>query len=273
MRGLILPRLCKNIKGTNEEKVAKYLEKLAAARALLRSSRIDTEHKAYAPLGHPDVDTALGGGLLTGGLHEIFAATPGASAAAGGFAAALTLRTAPRARKLLWIRQDFSALEHGEISGSGLVEIGLDPRRLLMLRAANAADALRAAADALSCAALGAAVIEIIGAPKILDLVASRKLVLAAQMRGVSAFLLRLGGEPQPSAAQTRWIVKSAPSENNDDWGHPRFDVTLARNRHGQTGHWDMEWDCDNGFFCAPQKRAAHSGAVVSAPANRSAAA
>jgi protein ImuA len=255
------------------QEVADFREKLAVARALLHPPPLDLGRERRAALGHPEADAALCGGLLTGALHEVFAADSIASAAASGFAIALTLRSASRERELLWIRQDFSALEYGEISGSGFLEMGLDPRRLLMLRTANAVDALRAAADALACKALGAVIVEVIGMPKILDLVASRKLTLAAQAKGVMALLLRFNAAPRASSAETRWLVKSAISEDSDEWGAPRFDVTLARNRHGQTGHWDMEWDCDDGIFRAPQKRAAYSGAVVSAPADRPAAA
>ena len=44
-----------------------------------------------------------------------------------------------------------------------------------------------------------------------LDLVASRRLVLAAEESGVTALLLREGADPEPSAALTRWQVGSAP--------------------------------------------------------------
>lgn len=252
--------------------MTEFRGKLAAARALIKPTSLQMGREKRVVLGHPGVDSALPKGLPVGALHEVFAADPQSAASASGFATALTLR-AERTKKILWIRQDFSALEHGEMSGSGLLELGFDPRRLVMLRAANAADALRAATDALACAALGATIIEVIGTPKILDLVASRKLTLAAQTKGVMALLLRFNAAPQASSAETRWLVKSAISEDSDEWGAPRFDVTLARNRHGQTGHWDMEWDCDDGIFRTPQKRAAYSGAVVSAPADRPAAA
>ena len=75
---------------------------------------------------------------------------------------------------------------------------------------ADAADALRAANDALSCAALGAVVIEIPGRPKILDLMASRRLTLACAQKTVTAFLLRFNAEPEASTAETRWLVRAA---------------------------------------------------------------
>ena len=51
---------------------------------------------------------------------------------------------------------------------------------------------MRTAADALACDALGAVVLEVWGEARQLDLVASRKLTLAAQASGVTALLLRM---------------------------------------------------------------------------------
>ncbi len=240
--------------------------KLASARQLL--TPILGGEGTRIPMGHPDADRTLRGGLLRGALHEIFAA----DASAIGFTAGLARRTAGL-KRLLWIVQDFSALEQGALASTGLAEFGLDPGRVLMLCAANATDALRAGADALSCGALGAVVLEIPGNPKILDLVASRRLVLGAQAKGVTVFLLRPMAEAEPSAAETRWRVRAAPSQDIDDWGAPNFDAELTRNRHGETGRWVMEWCCDDAVFERPGDRAAHPGAVVSPPADRPAAA
>jgi protein ImuA len=216
------------------------------------------------PLGHDGADKALRGGLMRGALHEVFAA----DASGFGFAAALARRAAGT-KRLLWIVQDYSALEHGQICATGLAEFGIDPASVLAMRAANATDALRAGADALSCSALGAAIVEIPGNPKILDLVASRRMVLGAQAKGVTAILLRSEAQVEPSAAQTRWLVRSARSAGGDDWGYPRFDAELVRNRAGEIGRWMMEWCCDDGAFRDPFEQAAHPGAVVSASCDR----
>ncbi len=216
------------------------------------------------PLGHDAADLCLKGGLRHGVLHEVFSVL-GHEAAATGFIAGLALLVTAT-KHSLWIRQDFSGHEFGEISPTGLLELGFDPGRMLLLSVANASDALRAAHDALSCAALGAVVIEIPGNPKILDLVASRRLTLAATQNSVTAFLLRLSAQPDSSTAETRWLVRGAPSQTqNEDWGYPTFEVDLIRNRHGKTGHWFMEWNCDGRIF---QNAATDHGAMVSAAAN-----
>jgi len=232
---------------------------------LLESLRIAEAEPAHPrmPLGHHGADACLKGGLLMGALHEIFAAETGSEGAASGFAAGLAARVAQK-RKLLWIRQDYSSLEFGELSATGLLELGLAPQRVLLLRMPDVTSALRAAGDALSCAALGAVIIEIPGAQKKLDLVTSRRLTLAASRKGVSAFLLRFAAEPDASSAETRWAIAPARSSaKEDDWGFARFDARLTRNRHGATGHWIMEWNSDEQSF-GQSFGAAHSGAVVS---------
>ena len=149
-------------------------------------------------------------------------------------------------------RQDFSALEFGEIAATGLLELGIDPSRFLVLRVAHAEDALRAASDALTCAALGAVVIEVVGEHKVLDLKSSRRLTLGAAETNVTAFLLRFNAVPDTSSAETRWMIRAARSnEQDENWGMPRFEAELVRNRHGRTGHWVMEWNCDDAIFRA----------------------
>jgi protein ImuA len=219
----------------------------------------ETARHGRAVLGHAAADAVLGGGLVRGALHEVFAGDAGHAVSACGFAAVVARRMS-EAKHLLWIRQDFAASEHGAVSPSGLLELGQDPAKLIELRVSSPADALRAGCDALSCKGLGAVVIEVVGNPKVLDLVASRRLTLAADRSGVSAILLREGAALAPSSAETRWVVRTAPSRRADDWGSPCFDASLVRHRHGQSGQWLMEWSCDDGIF-----HAASSGAVVPA--------
>ena len=141
--------------------------------------------RSAVALGHAEADAMLRGGLALAAMHEVFAEGR-QSAAATGFIAGLAGRVAPR-RPLVWVRQDFSEIESGALSMSGLVELGLDPRLLVTVRAADVETALRTTADALACDALGAVVLEVWGEARQFDLVASRKLTLAAQASGVTA--------------------------------------------------------------------------------------
>jgi protein ImuA len=210
-------------------------------------------------LGHRGADAMLRGGLALAAVHEVFAEGH-QGAAATGFIAAIAGRMAPR-KPLVWVRQDFAEIESGALSPNGLVELGLDPRLIVTVRAADVEAALRTTADALACDALGAVVLETFGEARQLDLVASRKLTLAAQSSGVTALLLRVGASPAPSTAETRWIVRAAhsppaspsmPAAPWSAWGAPVFDAQLVRNRHGPVGRWIMEWKCDECQFSEP---------------------
>src|SRR5215216_5168326 len=227
-----------------------------------RIERIETHGDAHGlnkvALGHAAADATLCGGLAVAAVHEVFAEGH-QSAAATGFIAGLAGRVSPR-RPLVWVRQDFSEIESGALSLSGLCELGLDPRLLVTVRAPDTDAALRTAAVAL----------EVWGQARQLDLVASRKLTLAAQASGVTALLLRMAAEPRPSTAETRWIVRAAhspPSAPWSAWGAPVFDAQLVRNRHGPVGRWIMEWKCDECLFSEP---AAYPQPVAAAPAHRS---
>jgi protein ImuA len=244
--------------------------------AALRGSieRIEAHGETYSPrrvaLGHADADATLQGGLALGATHEVFADAGRQSAAATGFVAGLAGRATAR-RPLVWIRQDFTEIESGAVSMSGLAELGLDPRLLVTVRAADVEVALRTAADALACDAVGVVVLEVWGEARQLDLVASRKLTLAAQASGVTGLLLRMAAEPQPSTAETRWIVRAAHSPPAAQapcgaWGAPLLDAQLVRNRHGPVGRWIMEWKCDECLF---EKPAAYPQPVATASAHR----
>src|SRR5580658_1276064 len=197
-------------------------------------THVETLADATAPgrvrLGHADADAAMQGGLAKGAVHEVFAEGRHSAAATGfisGLAGRLGLAGRVSARRpLLWVRQDFTEIESGAVSMSGLAELGLDPRLLVTVRAADVDTALRTAADALACDALGVVVLEVWGEARQLDLVASRKLTLAAQASGVTGLVLRVAAEPQPSTAETRWIVRAAHSPPGalwSAWGAPVF--------------------------------------------------
>src|SRR5580692_5876728 len=234
--------------------------------------RLESPSEAHAlnrvALGHAGADAMLRGGLAVGAVHEVFSEGRQSGAATGlvaGFAGRLSAR-----RPLVWVRQDFCDIESGALSMRGLGELGLDPRSLVSVRAADVDTALRSAADALACEAVGAVVLEVWGEARQLDLVASRKLTLAAQASGATGLVLRMAAEPRASTAETRWIVRAAhsppASSPSSAWGSPLFEAQLVRNRHGPTGRWIMEWKCDECLFGSP---AAYPQPVAAAPAYR----
>jgi protein ImuA len=241
-------------------------EKLADLRHFLSRYGLPPGRPAV-PLGVTEVDAVLGGGLRPGAQHEIFAQDWGAS----GFTACLAIRAMGK-KPLFWIRTDYAAMEYGALSATGFLELGGDPEKLLLLRAANNEDALSAAADILACSHMGAVVLELEGEARVLDLAASRRLGLIAEESGVTLFVLREGAEARPSVATTRWQVRSLNARpEDDDWGSPRYLAKLTRHRLGGPGEWIMEWNPQDGSF---REEAAHIGAVAAAsfdrPANAS---
>jgi protein ImuA len=216
------------------------------------------------PLGHAEADAVLQGGLALGALHEVFAEGRQA-AAATGFVAGVARRLADNSF-LLWVRTDFAGRENGELAMAGFAELGLDPRRIVVVRAHDAESALRASVDALGCNALGAVITELWGETRAFDLVASRKLSLAAMQSGVTALMLRIAAAPQASTAETRWVVRAAHSPPIEGWGAPVLETSLIRNRHGPNGRWIMEWNCDACRFREPQT---HTRPLAAAAADR----
>jgi protein ImuA len=190
-------------------------------------------------------------------------------------------------RAALWVRQAFLDREFGAPSPAGLMELGLDPGRITLVSAADAAAVLQAGLEGARCAALGAVVVELWGEPAALDLTANRRLALAARASGVSVLMPRVAARPRPSAAETRWEVRSAPSRAlpANAPGNPAFDITLLRSRIGLEGRrYHLEWDRDARTLVAYAPAAGHpasdapvrpaggpplSGAVVALPVDR----
>jgi len=166
------------------------------------------------PLGVAAIDRALpGGGLARGALHEIFgtAGDEEDGALAAAFAAGMLARlAAPADTIVLW------CLARPDLYGPGLAAHGLDPARLVLVRAPRDAEILWAMEEGLRSRGVAAVVGEVGTLPD----VASRRLQLAAERFGVTALLLRRwfnGGQAArernlPNAAATRWRIATLPS-------------------------------------------------------------
>ncbi|WP_244877910.1 ImuA family protein [Croceibacterium atlanticum] len=225
--------------------------------------------RSSAPLGYAGLDAAIGGGLARGRLHEVFARELADNSSAAGFAAMLACLASQEGAPLFWLREERAARRQGLLHAPGLTEIGIDPRRMVLIMLPDPVALLRAAVDVVRCASIGAVVIELWRRPRALDLTASRRLALAAEASGVTPLLLRIEAEPGPSAAQTRWSVSAAPSValEAEAPGRPAFNVKLLRQRgRPDGGCWHLEWDRDRACF----GDATLSGAVVSTTPGRS---
>lgn len=219
----------------------------------LRAVGAAAEASAMAPTGHAGIDSALGGGLMRGRVHEVFAAEADDAGCAAGFVAGLALRLGVGSGgTLVWLREAQAEKQGGRLHAPGLVEIGLDPARVIIGVMPDPLAVLRAAADVVRCPEVGVAVIELWRSPRLLDLTASRRLALAAEISGVTVIALRIAAAPAPSAAQTRWQVSAAPSlpmEANAP-GYPAWRIELLRQRGRPSGgDWRVEWNREQACF------------------------
>jgi protein ImuA len=223
------------------------------------------------PFGVAAIDRALpGGGLARGALHEILGA--GGDEEDGALAAAFAARILGRlttpptspSQSLTRPGPSLSPLRGGEgrgevgvilwcqcrpdLYGPGLAVHGLDPGRVVLVRASRDAEILWAMEEGLRAPGIAAVIGEIGSLP----MVASRRLQLAAEHSGITAFLLRRwreGGQAAreralPNAAVTRWRIAALPSlptRGEPGVGNPRWRVELLRCRGGEPASWEME--------------------------------
>lgn len=220
------------------------------------------------PLGIAALDGRLGGGLALSALHEIRVETTRSGGAATGFAVALLALIGARdPRPVLWVEEETALAEAGFPFGPGLAQFGLDPGRLVIVRARRAAEALWAVEEGLRCSGLAATVGVTRGAPHALDLTGSRRLALRAREHRVTGLMVRLASDPEPGAAVTRWLIEPRPSGVMDGFaagvGRPAFRAVLEKNRHGPTGQFDLEWDHAKACFAPAGAAGAGAGAAV----------
>ncbi len=201
-----------------------------------------------------------------GCLHEVYAA-PDDWAAAIAFALTMLGDVKEEAKAgaqegaVLVIR---SAKRHlpAFLYGEGLIALGIAPDRLLFAQAKDTLELLRASVDATRCRGISIVLLETWGPCPEWNLTASRRFSLAAERSGVTVLVMRGDAQEQPSSAQTRWRVTSAPSTAlaANAPGLPAIDVELLRQRGGPAGmRWRLEWDMTHEHF----REAALSGTVV----------
>lgn len=194
------------------------------------------EAGALALDGGGALDRALPwGGLARGGVHEIAAVEPGAGI---GFSAALAARAAGPSKggtggTIFWITTRLGEIETGLPYPPGLAALGLDPARLIHVRARNNAEALWATEETLRSAKPAAVLVE----ADAVNLVAGRRLQLAAEAGGGLGFLLRSAKRQDASGALSRWQV--APSAATEGGWH----IELAARGGAPTAWTSVEWD------------------------------
>jgi protein ImuA len=189
-------------------------------------------------------------------LHEILGAggdeEDGALAAA--FAAGILGRlTVSGDGMVLW------CLPRPDLYGPGLAAHGLDPGRVVLVSTPRDTEILWAMEEGLRAPGI----VAVVGEVGTLTATASRRLQLAAEHSGITAFLLRRwrhGGQAAreralPNAAVTRWRITAMPSQpppipspargGGLVWGpgvgRLRWRIELLRCRGGEPACWEME--------------------------------
>ena len=161
--------------------------------------------------------------MVLGRLHEV------AGDAADGFAIALA---AQLPGPVIWIGPARSV---GSLAPTGLQKF-IDPARLLLVAAATRAEILWAAEEALRRPGASCVIFELERGP---DLRESRRLQIAAE-QGSGLGLALISGQPQASAAQTRWICE-ASEDGSWLW-------RLVKDKGGKTGAWWVDYrESDDG--------------------------
>lgn len=211
-------------------------------------------------LGCPGMDALLPDGLETRSLHEIKSAPRGRGASAGDWAASLGFalrlaalrldgaRQAGRPSYLLWCWTRPMAFELGRLSGRGLVQLGLDPARVLIVETAREAEALMALEEGMKSGALALAM----GVFQSAGLNAARRLSLAAGERQTPCLIVTHPAREPAAGCATRWRIAPEPSAPHPfdarAPGRPRFSASLERCRaHPQSAGLPplvLEW-CD----------------------------
>ncbi len=194
-------------------------------------------------------------------LTEISPAAPADALAALGFALAW-LKAADAGELIVISAPEFANAELGAAYAPGFLQFGLDLERLLWVRARTQKDALWSIEQSLRTPHTIALCLITPGA-KPLSLVATRRLLLAAETHATRCVLLRLD-QAGASAAWTRWSVRGASSQGVDrELGPPRFAVRVTRNRAGATGqNWLLEWNAHEHAFAERALDGAVAGAV-----------
>lgn len=228
--------------------------------------------------GLPEMDSHLpGGGLRLDGIHEIMPTDFTARAAAFGFLIALLGRLSRQQAGTI-VLCDFQPPTPDRLTlyGPGLMALGLDPGRLIHIRARREVDFFWALEEALSCAH-PLAVVGVTGVTGRYDFTESKRLKLRAHRQGKPLFLLRAGREEGATACATRWRVTSLPGQGTRRRGfflpgldRPGWRLSLTRASGTSPQAWAVRWDHETlRFHLAAPVAARAPGATGPGPEGR----
>lgn len=203
-------------------------------RALEAAGGTGGERTGRVATGWREVDASLGGGLLTGAVHEWVGQETDELAGRGRNRAiqhplGLLMHLMRQAMSVgngwgMWVGRGCLAYPHGLVNEQQVLS------RLLWVEPADVAGRLWAIDLAARCEGMAVVVADGTG----LDMAGTRRLQLAAEAGGTLLLLARPWPERQVlSAATTRWVVRPAVSPT--DWA--RWEIELWRCKGSQRGN------------------------------------
>lgn len=202
---------------------------------IVRIEGINARHPTV-PFGLDEIDRALpGGGIASGALHELAGSPELADdASATIFLAAILARMEG---SIFW------CLQWRDLFAPALHHVGLNADRVIHVEAGSDKNVLLAMEECLRHEGVGG----VVGEVRKYSTTASKRLALAAEGSGVTAFVFRRGCAAniiaEGTAAVTRWRISAAASEALDipSLGRPRWQVALERVRGGEPRSWIVE--------------------------------
>ncbi|WP_219909586.1 ImuA family protein [Flavobacterium magnum] len=172
----------------------------------------------------------------TGAIHEFISYEPVEAASTSGFISALAGSFMKPGSLCLWIAKEKM------IFPPALKQFGIEPDRMIFIKVLKPKDTLWTIEEALKCEALTA----VIGEVKELGFTESRRLQLAVEQSGVTAFIHRFRPFAENATACTaRWKITplaSSPEEGLPGLGHSCWDVQLLKVRNGSPHSWPVTW-------------------------------
>jgi protein ImuA len=209
-----------------------------------------TRRRSALPFGHCDLDRQLPGkGLALGCLHEFAGASPAFEHAAApiSFVAGILARLKG---PVLW------CIAGRDLFAPGLASVGLSPERVIYAEGRKDADVLALFEVGLRSPGLAG----VVGEVSRVSFNASRRLQLAAEASGVTAFLVRrwkaasIEALAKPTAAVTRWRISSLQSMElaSPGIGRSRWRVDLLRCRGAEPFSWIVSACDEKGRLSLP---------------------
>lgn len=199
------------------------------------------------PFGLEAIDRYLpSGGIAAGALHEI-AGSPDLAddASATVFLAGILARIDG---PIFW------CLRWRDLFAPALHLAGLHPDRVIHVEAGSDTNVLLAMEECLRHPGLAG----VVGEVTKYSTTASKRLQLAAEASGITAFLFRRASKPdaltEGTAAVTRWRISAHPSEplGIPSLGRARWQVALERVRGGEPHSWIVEGADAQGRIALP---------------------